>query len=114
LLNLSQLKACSYSGYIYNIICKLFFRCFTLFDELDQISTRFKKLQTDIIKRYTSTCNEYKDEHFFKIVNSMTPIKIEELSHSEQENDNKSFNDDDENSEKSSIALNEVNIKNNF
>jgi len=44
----------------------------------------------------------------------MTPIKIEELSHSEQENDNKSFNDDDENSEKSSIALNEVNIKNNF
>jgi len=83
----------------------IFHRCFTLFDELDQISTRFKKLQTDIIKRYTSTCIEYKDDNFL----NMTPSKIEELSHSEQENDDKSFNDDDEGGEKSSLALNEVN-----
>ncbi|XP_025203279.1 zinc finger protein 585A-like [Melanaphis sacchari] len=95
-LNPSQMRS--------SLLCR---RCFTLFDELDQISTRFKKLQTDIIKRYTSTCNEYKDGNFLNTVNSMTPVKIEELSHSEQENDNKSFNDD-ENSEKSFIALNEI------
>lgn len=80
---------------------------------MDQISTRFKKLQTDIIKRYTSTCNEYKDDNLLNIVSSMSPSKIEELSHTKQENDNKSFNDDDENNEKSYVALNEVNIKNN-
>ena len=84
----------------------MFYRCFTLFDELDQISTRFKKLQTDIIKRYTSTCIEYTNDNYSNIANSMKPTKIEELN--EQEND-KSFNDDDENSEKSSIALHEVN-----
>lgn len=39
----------------------------------------------------------------------MTPTKIEELSHSEEEIDSKSFHDDEENSENSSIALNEVN-----
>jgi len=43
----------------------------------------------------------------------MSPSKVEELSHIEQEN-NKSFNDDDENNEKSYVALNEVNIKTNF
>lgn len=88
-----------------SLLCR---RCFTLFDELDQISTRFKKLQTDIIKRYTSTCNEYKDDNFLNIVNSLSPSKIEELSHTKQENDNKSFNDDDENNEKSYVALNEI------
>lgn len=99
--------------YLPNFICKLIYRCFTLFDELDQISTRFKKLQTDIIKRFTSTCNEYKDDNLLNILNSMSPSKVEELSHIEQEN-NKSFNDDDENNEKSYVALNEVNIKTNF
>lgn len=89
------------------------FRCFTLFDELDQISTRFTKLQTDIIKRYTSTCIEYKDDTDINVVNSMVQPKPEELLPSEQEND-KSFNDDDENSEKSSIALNEVNYEDQF
>ncbi|XP_022180674.1 zinc finger protein 320-like isoform X2 [Myzus persicae] len=87
-----------------SVLCR---RCFTLFDELDQISTRFTKLQTDIIKRYTSTCIEYKDDTDINVVNSMVQPKPEELLPSEQEND-KSFNDDDENSEKSSIALNEI------
>jgi len=77
---------------------------------LDQISTRFKKLQSDIIKRYTSTCVEYKDATDFNVVDSMVQTKIVELSQSELENDDIiSFNDDDENSEKSSVALNEVN-----
>jgi len=92
----------------------VFYRCFTLFDELDQISTRFTKLQTDIIKRYTSTCIEYKDDTDFNVVDSMVQTKHEKLLPSEQEND-KSFNDDDdENSEKSSIALNEVNDEDQF
>lgn len=77
---------------------------------MDQISTRFKKLQTDIIKRYTSTCVEYKDATDFNVVDSMVQTKIVELSQSELKNDDTSFNDDDdENSEKSSVALNEVN-----
>jgi len=79
---------------------------------LDQISTRYNKLQTDIIKRYTSTCIEYKDATDFSVVDSMVQTNQtnnEELSQSEQKNDDMSFNDDDENSEKSSIALNEVN-----
>jgi len=75
---------------------------------LDQISTRYNKLQTDIIKRYTSTCIEYKDATDFS-VDSMVQTKIEELSQSEQKNVDTSFNDDDDNSEKSSTALNEVN-----
>lgn len=75
---------------------------------MDQISTRFNKLQSDIIKRYTSTCIEYKDATDFSVVDSLVQTNIEELSQSEQKNDT-SFNDDDENSEKSSVALNEVN-----
>lgn len=85
------------------------FRCFTLFDELDQISTRFKKLQTDIIKRYSSTCIEYKDDKFLSIVNSMTPTKIIELPLSEKENESIK-NNEEENGEKSSDALSEVNF----
>lgn len=76
---------------------------------MDQISTRFKKLQTDIIKRYISTCVEYKDATDFNVVDSMVQTKIVELSQNKLENDDTSFNDDDENSEKSSVALNEVN-----
>jgi len=38
----------------------------------------------------------------------MVQTNIVELSQSELENDDTSFNDDDENSEKSSVALNEV------
>lgn len=84
-------------------------RCFTLFDELDQISTRFKKLQTDIIKRYTSTCIEYKDDNFLNVVNNMVPTKLIELPLNEEESKIKSLNNDDENTEKSSKTLNEVN-----
>lgn len=83
----------------------IFYRCFTLFDELDQISTRFTKLQSDIIKRYTSTCNEYKNNTDFNV----DQAKIVDLSQSEKKKNDKPLNADDENSEKSSIALNEVN-----
>lgn len=75
---------------------------------MDQISIRFKKLQTDIIKRYTSTCIEYKDDTFLSEVNSMVTTKID-LTHVDQDNENKSLNTDDENVEKSSNAYNEVN-----
>lgn len=86
------------------------FRCFTLFDELDHISVRFKKLQTDIIKRYASTCIEYKDETFVDMVNSMTPTKLIELPLSVEVNEDKSIdNINDESGDKSPDALNEVN-----
>lgn len=93
---------------IKNLVTKLLkficirFRCFTLFDELDQISNRFKKLQTDIIKRYTSTCIEYKDDTFLSLVNSMNSTKMIELPLNEQENDKIG--------EKSSNAYNEVRL----
>jgi len=83
----------------------VFYRCFTLFDELDQISTRFTKLQSDIIKRYTSTCNEYKNDTDFNV----DQAKIVDLSQSEKKKNDKPLNADDEIREKSSIALNEVN-----
>jgi len=86
----------------------IYFRCFTLFDELDQISTRFKKLQTDIIKRYTSTCIEYKDDAFLSLVSSMVPTKFNKLSIDEQEN-KKILNTEDETGEKSSNTFSEVN-----
>lgn len=85
------------------------FRCFTLFDELDQISIRFKKLQTDIIKRYTSTCIEYNDENFVNVVNNMTTTKIIELPLAVKDNENKTLNNCDEIEEKSPNALSEVN-----
>lgn len=89
------------------LICYWYgFRCFTLFDELEQISTRFKKLQTDIIKRYTSTCIEYKDDTLLNVVD-IKPSKID-LPFSDPENE-KSLNDEDESGEKSTNALNEVN-----
>lgn len=93
-------------------ICTYYFRCFTLFDELDQLSTRFKKLQTDIIKRYTSTCIEYKDNTFIDVVNSMTPTKVIELPLTEQENEDTSLNNEEKNGEKSSKALTEVKYNN--
>jgi len=91
--------------------CILYFRCFALFDELDQISTRFKKLQTDIIKRYTSTCVDYKDNTFISVVNSMTPTKMIQLPLNGKENENKSLNSDGDCVDKSSNALNEVTLK---
>lgn len=94
------------------LLCIYYFRCFTLFDELDQLSTRFKKLQTDIIKRYASTCIEYKDNTFIDVVNSMTPTKMIELPLTEQENEDKSLNTEEKNGEKSSKALTEVNYNN--
>jgi len=98
------LKEISLQAYFF-----VYLRCFTLFDELDHISTRFKKLQTDIIKRYTSTCIEYKDDTFLSVVSSMVPTKINHLLIDKQENDNKSLNTEDENEEKSSNAFSEVN-----
>ncbi|XP_015365841.1 PREDICTED: zinc finger protein 214-like [Diuraphis noxia] len=84
-----------------SVLCR---RCFTLFDELDQISTRFTKLQSDIIKRYTSTCSEYKNNTDFNVDHA----KIVDLSQGEQKKNDKSLNAENENSEKSSIALNEI------
>jgi len=82
------------------------FRCFTLFDELDQISTRFKKLQTDIIKRYTSTCIHYKDNTFLSVLNDITETKVIELPTCKVENDDIEHGS----GEKSSDTLCEVNL----
>lgn len=93
--------------YIFIYIFIFCFRCFTLFDELDQISARFKKLQSDIIKRYASTCIEYKEDSFMSLSNSEDPLEINELPLCEQENETKSLNNEDE-GEKSSNALHEA------
>ncbi|VVC26905.1 Zinc finger C2H2-type,Zinc finger, RING/FYVE/PHD-type [Cinara cedri] len=84
-----------------SVLCR---RCFTLFDELEQISTRFKKLQTDIIKRYSSTCIEYKDEAFVSVVNNISPKKLIELPLIK----NETLNNEEESVEKSYNTLNEV------
>ncbi|XP_050422775.1 zinc finger protein 569-like [Adelges cooleyi] len=91
-----------------SVLCR---RCFTLFDELDQISIRFKKLQTDIIKRYTSTCIEYKDPDFINTVNDMSPqIKGESPSVTQEEAKDKLFmsNDDVKSTEKTPKDIDEI------
>lgn len=75
---------------------------------MDQISTRFKKLQSDIIKRYTSTCIDYKDNTFINVVNSMSPAKMIELPLSKKETEIKSLNNEEDGVDKSSNDLNEV------
>lgn len=84
------------------------FRCFTLFDELDQISARFKKLQTDIVKRYESTCIEYKEESLMSVGDGVDPLQINDLPLREQEEESKSSKNEDESGEKSSRALHEA------
>lgn len=53
---------------------------------------------------------EYKDEAFVNVVNNMSPAKMIELPLTKKEYENQSFNNEDENGEKSSNTLNEVNI----
>ncbi|XP_050538915.1 zinc finger protein 37-like isoform X2 [Daktulosphaira vitifoliae] len=86
-----------------SVLCR---RCFTLFDELDQISLRFKKLQSDIVKRYSSTCLEYKDNDFIAAVNNMVPHMLDESLTIETED--KSMSNDNKSQEKTPKEIDEI------